>query len=113
MAVSELEFAFETQLKMMSYPIPEREYKFHPDRRFRFDFAWPDYKTALEVEGGVWMKRGRHTTGSGFTSDAVKYNLAAIDGWLVLRVTGQMVKNGEAIGFLERALRARHCPLPK
>lgn len=112
MATSDLEFAFECQLKMARFPIAEREYKFHPDRRFRFDFAWPDYKISLETEGGVFSG-GRHTRGTGFTSDCVKYNLAAIAGWLVLRVTGNMVKNGEALQFLEQALKSRGCQLPK
>lgn len=32
---------------------PVSEYKFHESRRWRFDYAWPDHKIALEVEGGV------------------------------------------------------------
>ena len=67
-------------------PIPEKEYKFHPKRKWRFDYAWPDYKIALEVEGGIWTK-GRHVRGTGFLKDMEKYNAATVLGWRVLRTT--------------------------
>jgi very-short-patch-repair endonuclease len=65
-------------------PIPEKEHRFHPTRRWRFDLAWPAHRVALEVEGGVWTG-GRHTSGAGFVKDMEKYNAAAGDGWRVLR----------------------------
>ena len=61
---------------------------------------------AVEVEGGTWVG-GRHTTGKGFESDCVKYNLAAIDGWLVIRVTAAMIADGRAIEFVQQALAMR------
>lgn len=60
------------------------EYKFHPTRQWRFDFAFPHHKIAIELEGGIWTG-GRHTRGKGFESDCEKYNEAAKAGWLVLR----------------------------
>jgi very-short-patch-repair endonuclease len=80
-------------------PQPQREWRFHVNRRWRFDFAWRERKLAVEVEGGVWSK-GRHTTGVGFTKDIEKYNAAAILGWKVLRFTTQQVRSGEAIKTL-------------
>lgn len=65
-------------------PMPETEYRFHPSRKWRFDYAWPDQRIALEVEGGVWTQ-GRHTRGKGFLGDMDKYNEAAVDGWRILR----------------------------
>lgn len=90
-------------LKMVKAPPAEREYRFHPDRRWRFDFCWPEQMVAVEVEGGVW-NNGRHTRGSGFVADLSKYNEAALLGYTVLRVTPQMVRNGEVLDLLERAL---------
>lgn len=65
---------------------PVREYQFAENRGWRFDFAWPDLKVAVEVEGGVWSQ-GRHTRGQGFIDDCEKYSAAAEFGWLVLRYT--------------------------
>ena len=64
---------------------PLEEVKFHPSRKWRFDYAWPDKMVALEVEGGVWTM-GRHTRGIGFVRDMEKYNAATLLGWRVLRV---------------------------
>ena len=83
-----------------------REYRFHPSRRWRFDFAWPAHMLAVEVEGGVWVQ-GRHNRGAGFLADMEKYNEAAILGWRVLRVAGKHIRSDEAMAWLERALKAR------
>jgi hypothetical protein len=77
------------------------EFRFHPTRRWRFDWAWPSQKVALEIEGGAWT-RGRHTRGKGFVRDMEKYNQAVLLGWRVLRVTPKQVTSGEA-GRLVRA----------
>lgn len=64
--------------------LPEREYRFAPPRKWRFDFAWPALRVAVELEGGVWTG-GRHATGAGLIADMDKYNAAASLGWRVLR----------------------------
>jgi hypothetical protein len=81
-------------------PEPVREYEFHPDRKWRFDFAWPDRKVAAECEGATWS-RGRHTRGAGFQADCEKYNAAAVMGWRVLRFPKA---NFEAADTIARAL---------
>jgi hypothetical protein len=48
------------------------------------DYAWPDRKLFLEVEGGIWSN-GRHTRGSGYVRDLEKYNTAAAMGWRLIR----------------------------
>lgn len=75
---------------------PEREWQFCSARKFRFDFAWPTHKLAVEIEGGIW-RGGRHSTGKGFTNDCIKYNLAAKEGWRVLRYSTEMALDGTAI----------------
>lgn len=70
------------------------ELQFHDVRKFRFDWALPDLKIAIEYEG-VFSKKSRHTTVSGYTNDCEKYNLAQILGWKVLRYTAKNYKNLE------------------
>lgn len=93
------------QVKSLKLRPPVVQYRFHPERRWTFDLAWPDRKLAVEVEGGIWIRGGgRHNRASGFEKDIEKYNEAAILGYAVLRVTTGQVKNGEAIRTIERAL---------
>lgn len=63
----------------------EKEYRFSK-RRFRFDFAIPEFKLAVEYDGLMSEKSG-HTTLKGFTSDTEKINMAISSGWKVLRFT--------------------------
>lgn len=100
---SDLERAMTFAIRCAKLPNPEREYKFHPTRKWRFDFAWPEKKIALEVEGGTWVG-GAHNRGAHFESDAEKYNEAAILGWRILRVNNKMVEDNRAVSFLERLL---------
>lgn len=78
---------------------PVREYRFAPPRRWRFDFAYPERKVAVEVEGGVYSF-GRHTRGKGYENDLEKYNTAVVMGWKVLRFTGGMVERGDLKSFV-------------
>lgn len=103
---SPLEALFEFQLVSRETPAPRKEYRFCEARAWRFDFAWPSLKLAVEIEGGA-RSGGRHTTGSGFAADCEKYSAAAILGWSVIRATGEQVKNGQAITWTITALRTR------
>lgn len=85
------------------------EHRFHDTRRWRFDFAWPELMLALELEGGTHAG-GRHVRGAGFEKDCEKYNQAACMGWLVLRATSAMVRDGRALSTLEEALETLGAP---
>src|SRR3954447_24495574 len=89
---SELEELLAFQLRTAGVETPEREHKFCLDRKWRFDFAWPDRMIAVEVEGGSWVK-GAHNRGLHFESDCEKYNEAALSGWTVLRFNTHMVED--------------------
>lgn len=82
-AASNLIF-FNGLLNSVGIPSAVTEHKFHPERQWSLDYAWPEYKIALEVEGGVFIG-GRHTSGMGFVGDMEKYNEAASLGWFILR----------------------------
>ena len=57
--------AFTAVLLAVGLAAPIREHRFAPPRRWRFDYAWPDRRLALEVEGGTWTG-GRHVRGRGY-----------------------------------------------
>lgn len=67
---------------------PVREHQFAADigRRWRADFAWPDFGLLVEIEGGQFS-RGRHQRANGYSADCEKYNAATILGWSILRYT--------------------------
>lgn len=96
-----------------------REHRFHSTRQWRFDFAWPQYRVALEREGGMWRKVtcqcgrvktvfvSRHHSRDGMEEDARKYNAAAAMGWAVIRATPRMLTDGSAARDLMDVLEAR------
>jgi very-short-patch-repair endonuclease len=56
------------------------------NRRWRFDFAWPEHKVALEVDGGIWFRgKGGHTNPTNTKKDWEKQAAAAILGWRIVR----------------------------
>jgi hypothetical protein len=71
----------------------EAEYLGIPKRRFRFDWAIPELGLAVEYEGLGY--KSRHTSTIGYSNDCRKYNLAAINGWMVLRYTSVSYKEAE------------------
>ena len=91
-------------LVQMGLPAPVTEHRFHATRRWRFDYAWPEHRVALEVEGGVWTG-GRHTRGAGFLGDMAKYNAAGEQGWRVFRVTPSTAQTTETARMLTAAIR--------
>jgi very-short-patch-repair endonuclease len=121
---------FDFQLRTHGYKAGTdfvRELKFAKDdeweaRGWRFDFALPKYRLAIEIEGlVVRMMRdiitmkpmrvvtGRHATITGIREDCHKYAAAEILGWHVIRVEQDMVASGDAIAFVERFVaRWRH-----
>ena len=99
--MSELEDILMMQIQQAGLPMPVREYRFHPIRKWRADFAYPDRKLLIEVEGGLYGK-SRHTTVSGMLEDAVKYNEATKLGYRLLRfvspqITGGRIRRGTKI----------------
>lgn len=101
--MSALEDTFELQLKALKLLGYEREYRFHPTRRWRFDFAFPAKKIAVELHGAIFTQ-GRHSRGAGIEGDMEKINEAQILGWDVLAFSAGMVKSGEALKTLERLI---------
>jgi very-short-patch-repair endonuclease len=99
---------FTLALKSQTGIVAVKEFQFHDTRKFRFDYAIHSHegkivKLAIECDGGSFAKRtykdksgttittvgGRHNSGVGKLKDDEKFNLAAVMGWRVLRVTPQ------------------------
>jgi len=113
---SKLEATLAFQLGLLQLPF-EREYLFHPHRRWRFDFAFVDARLAVEINGGIYsgvelgadgearLKAGRHSRAAGQINDMDKLNAAVELGWRVLVFGAPHVKSGAATSTIERVLR--------
>lgn len=101
---------FVFQISAAGLPVPEREYHFaKPERRWRFDLAYPTRGLAVELEGVVrgesYQLGGRHVSVKGFMDDIEKYGHAFALGWSVLRIMHRQIDSGEALQLLERRLK--------
>lgn len=106
---SKLEGLFALQVLALRLPQPVREYAFGGalGRRWKMDFAWPEARVCIEIQGGTWMPAGggRHSRGAGYEADAEKLSAAALLGWKCLVATSSQVQSGIAAAWVEHALR--------
>lgn len=102
--LSDLEDDLAFQLRAAGLPLAEREYRFDPVRRWRFDFAWPEMRVAVEVQGAIYVK-GKHSTGRGIEKDHEKANAAVLAGWKVLQYSRVPIESGEALRQIEALVR--------
>ena len=92
---SSAEAAFDEYLRLHHFTGYVREYQFaKPDRKWRFDFAWPALKFAVEIEG-ITPAVGRHQRVAGFDEDCRKYEDAMMRGWQVYRIPHTWVVKGK------------------
>lgn len=82
---SRLEKRFELLWRALGGPVLEKEFRFHPVRKWRADFAHIPSRTLIEIEGGIYVN-GRHNRGAGFAADLEKYLEASLAGWRVVRL---------------------------
>ena len=82
-------FLYYLRLFAMTAPEPQPEYRFHAERKWRFDWAWPEQRVAVEVNGEAWNTKGggRH----GKAADLEKLNAAQAAGWRVFQYTPAML----------------------
>jgi len=90
-------------LRAHQLPEPEREYSFHSQRKWRFDFAYPALRIGIECEGGI-HSGGRHVRGTGYERDLDKYNAAVLCGWNVVRFSAGMIGSGKAVETIKALL---------
>ena len=85
--------------KELGWGLVVAEFKFHPIRKWRADFAIPSAKLLIEIEGGFWIQ-GRHSRGGGGESDMEKYNTSSIMGYALLRFSPKQANNLSAVGIV-------------
>lgn len=90
----------------LGVPEPIKEFRFHRKRKWRFDYAWPDYMIAFEYEGGTWSQGG-HVRGVRYSQDCEKYAVANMEGWIVVRATADMIESGLGFTLLLMAFEKR------
>jgi len=97
---SELEEELAFQLKAIGLNGFARQYKFHPDRRWKLDFYRDGW--GIEVQGGGWINGGHNRNALVMARDYEKLNAASEMGIRVLLYTGEQIKDGTAIAQMER-----------
>ena len=102
--MSDLEATLDFQLRALRLTGYQREYRFDKSRKWRADFAFPQARLLVEVEGGI-HSGGRHVRGKGYEADLDKYNAAVAQGWAVLRFSPKHVQSGLAVGVIETYLK--------
>lgn len=116
---SPLETTFATALVTVGRDLPpaEREYRFVPEdtvayrtpggrvRRWAFDFAWPAFRVAVEIDGGLQCAGGGRHGGRG---DALKLRAAAALGWRVLHFSSiELRDSAGCVGLVREVILAR------
>lgn len=89
-------------LEVAGLPEPDKQIQFCSTRKWKSDFGYVDRKILIEVEGGGGI--GRHSSASGYREDCVKYNVAALMGWTVLRFDKSLIARGIAIEMIRASL---------
>src|SRR5215210_4472916 len=85
---SRLEAKFALYWRAGGGPELKTEFSFHPERKWRADFAHVESRTMFEIEGGLYVNGGRrHNRAAGFIADAEKYLEGFLCGWNVVRLT--------------------------
>lgn len=118
---SALEDSLLFQINAVKLQAPEQQYPFAREiignapgirrrllkkglKDWRFDFAWPGHRFAVEVEGITKDGSGRHQTAGGMRRDIEKYHWALYHGWTVYRTDRTLIKNGQAVKLIEHQL---------
>lgn len=113
MTTIEAKFALLWGCEQINGPALVRQHKFHPDRKWLFDFANPESRVAIELEGGTWAgyqrggarRGGWHQNPKVYAANCEKYRAAELMGWHVFRFTTEQVTFDEVKPVAEFARR--------
>jgi len=96
---SQIERRFLQQIQTAGLPAPITEFYHLAGRDFRLDFAWPDRRIGVEIQGAAHRIKGK------FAADIEKRALGLLAGWRVLEIDGRRVRNEVGIGWLRELMR--------
>lgn len=85
-------------------PVPEHMFAESIGRRWRFDFSWPDFGLACEVQGGIFVA-GRHSRGAAMLKEWEKLNHAAQYGYRIIYCQPKDVTTKQFAELILRALK--------
>lgn len=88
---------------------PVREYRPLQTRRWRLDFAWPELRLGIEVQGGIRARGPSGHKGSGHVRDMEKINALQLAGWIVLQFpTERIIRDPMGVAMeIQEAIRLR------
>jgi very-short-patch-repair endonuclease len=101
----ENKMAFHLQTSGMLKRFVRKYRKAIPGRSFELDFADIENKIGIEVQGGTWMPKMAHNSGAGIRRDCEKAILMQMNGWRVLPVTPDMIRDLSALNYIEQFYR--------
>lgn len=104
---SRLEEKLARDLSAARVPTPVQQFAFASPvgRKYLADFAWPNAKLLVEVNGGLHRgSRGGHTSSSGRYRDQRKINVATLLGFRLLEFSSIDISDGTALIEIETAL---------
>ena len=93
---SALEELFAQQLALTKLPAPVRQYPYLRGSKHTLDFAWPDHMIGVEVQGMVHRIKGT------FKNDIKKRVQGLLQGWRVIEVDGDSIREGVAVEWLHQ-----------
>jgi hypothetical protein len=99
---SKLEIRFGQQLAVDGLPPAIRNYLFLPDRDLELDFAWPQWKLSVEIQGSA-----HRASMAMLDRDCEKICLALLAGWWVLPLGNELVRSGRGLELLLAAVKVR------
>lgn len=97
---SALEQDLEIQLKAAKIQVVG-QHRPVQERKWTLDFAIPERKLGIEVQGGVHRIRDK------FRRDIEKRAELMLAGWRILEVDGDSIKDGRAFLWVERLINGR------
>ena len=81
------------------------EFYFDTERQYRLDYAIPEYKVGVEVDGGIFAKgNSGHSSGKGIKRDQEKSSLLASKGWFLIRITPHELLSLSTIELIKKTI---------